>query len=630
MAARGSMAYMDEFLENYQKAVLDTVDLPAALRGYTLVSCLKKNARSVFLLSDGAGKRVILKAQPLGQPPSLRDEFELLNSVSHPQIPSAICFFEENQTEFLIREYVAGVSLKELISEGAPPSEHTCISIAISLCEVLRYLHTQTPPIIHRDIKPQNVILSSDGSCHLIDFGTARHFKEQETEDTVFMGTRATAAPEQFGYCQTDVRSDVYGVGMLLRFLLTGGYDSSRDETIRYGLRKIISRCTAFDPQKRFASADTLAGALRRAGRPEKRRRVVGGVSVGVAFLALVLAFVFRLPPHSRPTADFQDPLLAGAVRQELKLSANEPIPSSQLEEVTKLILCGRETMSSLRAHDDVAWMLHDVYITAMQNGSIADLGELKQLPNLRTLVLDYQQITDISALAGLPLEYLSLCGNQITDLSPLTQCKELQVLNVCQNPVKDGSVLAGLPLLVSANISQTNITEIPPLANSAVRQLYLSGTPINSYAPLTECARLQVLEATDLDSAALNTVLQLASLQRLSLHQGTRLDFTKFSSLQNLRELDVYSCNYDSLAGLEQLPCLKYLNVGEGGITDVSVFAQFPMLSELELRQDVIADFSPLLDCKHLSLVVLEEAQRSQAEEQLAGAPFRLEIRPQ
>lgn len=130
------------------------------------------------------------------------------------------------------------------------------------MCRVLDYLHRQQPPVIHRDIKPQNIIIDRDGCCRLIDLGTARRFRSEQAGDTVLMGTEATAPPEQFGYRQTDQRSDIYSVGMLLRFMLGGSLEPLPRHRSYGGLAHIARRCTAFDPRRRYPSAPALLRAL--------------------------------------------------------------------------------------------------------------------------------------------------------------------------------------------------------------------------------------------------------------------------------------------------------------------------------------------------------------------------------
>lgn len=217
------MERREAFLRAYQAEVLDAVALPASLReNYHLCACLKDGERQVYLIQDWDGSPGVLKTQPTGREDSLRAEYDLLGKLRHPQVPRPLTYLEEGDREYLVREYVEGSSLAELVeAQGALSPERTRAA-AVSLCRVLEHLHSQEPPVICRDIKPQNVVMDKEGRCHLIDLGAARRYCPEQAEDTVLLGTRATAPPEQFGYQQTDQRSDIYSLGMLMRFLLSG------------------------------------------------------------------------------------------------------------------------------------------------------------------------------------------------------------------------------------------------------------------------------------------------------------------------------------------------------------------------------------------------------------------------
>ena len=214
-------------------------------------------------LRDREGRPAVLKLQPAGREDTLRVEHNLLGKLRHPQLPRPLAYLEFEGREYLVREYIEGISLAEQVDAQGPLAPAQVRETALSLCRVLDYLHRQEPPVICRDIKPQNVVLDPSGCCHLIDLGAARRYRAEQREDTVFLGTQATAPPEQFGYQQTDQRSDVYSLGMLLRFLLSGSYDPLSGRPGRRTLARIIRRCTAFAPQNRYPSVRAVYRALK-------------------------------------------------------------------------------------------------------------------------------------------------------------------------------------------------------------------------------------------------------------------------------------------------------------------------------------------------------------------------------
>jgi serine/threonine protein kinase len=149
-------------------------------------------------------------------------EANLLVTLNHPGLPKVAAFFEEAGKVYLVMEFVTGESLeKRLEHANAPLLEMTVLDWSIQICEVLSYLHTRQPPIIFRDMKPSNVMITPSGRIRLIDFGIARTYKVGKSKDTITMGSENYAAPEQWGKAQTDARADIYSLGATMYHLLT-------------------------------------------------------------------------------------------------------------------------------------------------------------------------------------------------------------------------------------------------------------------------------------------------------------------------------------------------------------------------------------------------------------------------
>ena len=200
-------------------------------------------------------------------------ETDILKRLDHPYLPSIIDVIDTDESFIIIMDYIQGNSLNKALDEfGAQPQDEV-IKWAKQLCDVLGYLHTRTPPIIYRDMKPANVMLKPDGNISLIDFGTAREYKEKNLADTTCLGTVGYAAPEQFGGMgQTDARTDIYCLGATLYHLVTGKNPCEPPYEIRpireinpnlsSGLERIILKCTQRDPNDRYQSAAELMYAL--------------------------------------------------------------------------------------------------------------------------------------------------------------------------------------------------------------------------------------------------------------------------------------------------------------------------------------------------------------------------------
>lgn len=157
----------------------------------------------------------------------LADEAAMLMRLSHPRLPAIIDYIPDGHhgVEMLVMSYIDGIHLKEFVQRrhGRPIPAEAIIDVGLQLARTLDYLHAQHPPVIHRDLKPTNVMVQKDGTVKLIDFGIARCYKPGTERDTLLLGTPGFAAPEQVHGKQSDARTDVYGLGALLYFLLSGG-----------------------------------------------------------------------------------------------------------------------------------------------------------------------------------------------------------------------------------------------------------------------------------------------------------------------------------------------------------------------------------------------------------------------
>jgi len=158
-----------------------------------------------------------------------KQEANILASLNHPNLPSIYDHFMENGRWYLVMDFVEGVTLEQYARQapnGVLPADEV-LNIGIQLAKVLYYLHTRPSPIIFRDLKPLNVMITPDENVYLIDFGIARLFKQGQTKDTVAYVSQGYAAPEQFMDAQTTPQSDIYSLGATLHQLLSGSRPSS-------------------------------------------------------------------------------------------------------------------------------------------------------------------------------------------------------------------------------------------------------------------------------------------------------------------------------------------------------------------------------------------------------------------
>lgn len=204
----------------------------------------------------------------------------LLARLQHPAIPTLYDYFFEGGYWYLVMDYIPGLTLSAYLRQQKqlPPLE--VLTYARQLCDVLDYLHRLTPPIVFRDLKPSNIILTPDGSLMLVDFGIARYFKTGQSSDTSDFGSPGYAPPEQYQAGQTDARSDLFSLGIILREMMSGQRPTGSASAmslrnhpeISTTLNSMMTLATRSDPLHRFQSARTFYLALERAYQIEERR----------------------------------------------------------------------------------------------------------------------------------------------------------------------------------------------------------------------------------------------------------------------------------------------------------------------------------------------------------------------
>ena len=385
------------------------VRLPARITArFHVKACLYSGPQKeiYLLLSQDSQQSYVLKQLPIDLNHANEAEYTLLKCLDHPGIPTAVELFEEDGFSYFIRSYARGEPLHQLVKAYGIFTGTEIADIALQLCDTLIYLHAQKPPVIHRDIKPQNVIRAPDGTVCLIDFGISRRFDPEASQDTVFIGTSNTAPPEQFGYAQTDVRSDIYALGILMIYLSTGRYERSCVRDMPVGLANIAEKCTQFAPRDRYDSAARLKRALLL----YKRSSVVKLIKAAALTAVLAATFLLgRLFPFAAPAlasanspippaavtnspsfsktslngaVSFVSPLIEENIRAQLGKTAGEPIMTNELAQITQLSIAGASTATDASAvrFDGQNAAAGGVPLQRGEIQSLADIALLKKI----------------------------------------------------------------------------------------------------------------------------------------------------------------------------------------------------------------------------------------------------------
>ena len=491
MNSQDVAAFLAEYSEN---------PLPEGLpEGFVPVELMSRDGLFLTLLcKDADGSLVVVKRCKVQM---AKNEADMLARLSHPGLPALKGYSEFEDGAFLMRSYVSGLSLDEYAQR--PMTESVALGLMAQLLEILSYLHSQKPPVIHRDVKPSNIIVNFEtGKVSLIDLGIARLYEGGPDGDT--QGTREFAPPEQYGFMPTTPSADVYAAGKVLLWMLEG-----REEPLSRGLKHLIRRMTAFDPKTRYPNARVALRALNRyrAGTLGKALRAVVSMVAAVAlavfsfwlgrYTQVSVAPMAALFERDQPIA-MTDPVLEARLRQQMGVPEGE-ITAQEAETVRELNLSASSP-------------------NALLEERIRDISALSAFPNLRSLDLNWNDVKDISVLEKLPqLEILSLNGNSgIEDLAPLKGLSHMKEIMLVGCPVypdsaevfqqmegmrsfwveypllKDLEVVRFFPALERLVVKNCGLRELTKLETLySLREIDVSFNPVEDLTPLLKLPHL-------------------------------------------------------------------------------------------------------------------------------------------
>lgn len=194
-------------------------------------------------------------------------KIESLKNIHHKNIAKILEISESEKYIYVLKEYIEGMNLKKFVRDNGPLDEEAIKSVLNQLIDIFEYFHNQEKPIIYRDLKPENIIYDEDKNIFLIDLVTIREINNINDSDTFYIGTRGYASPEQYGFSQTNSKSDIYTIGTTLYFLVTGQEPLNHNitlETLKSNslvsekYKMIINKCCAFDPNNRYGSVKEI------------------------------------------------------------------------------------------------------------------------------------------------------------------------------------------------------------------------------------------------------------------------------------------------------------------------------------------------------------------------------------
>lgn len=609
---------------------------------WTVYECLKESEdSSTFLVKETAtGILCVLKWGRNRQTEFLRNEMEIMEKMADRKlsgIPKTYRIFEENGEVYLVREYIEGMSLAQMVLQKGGISEAEICRISRKICQTAEQFQNPDEPMIHRDIKPENIVVTPGGEVVFIDFGTMRSYKKDGSRDTFVVGTRGTAAPEQYGYTQTDQRTDVYAIGQTMLYMVSESYEMNQlsECAVSRRMKKIIEKACSFEPDKRYGDAAQLRRAVEKC-QANNRKKVYkkAGAVFGLIAAGYILAIFSpdgtvienkRIETAEQSAAEeqiqaeitFREELIEEAVRKELGLSKTDKITASMLENVRKLRIVGKEILDD----EDTFWGEgHHVdgkdSSFGSVRGNITDLSDLAQMVNLEELALCNQKIEDISGLKELPLKKLYLSKNMITDFSVLLNLIDLDTLCIMENPAENLSVIGECTGILRLNIQGMNLTDIDFLKNLSLDYLDMSNVEVenNIFEPLAEMKKLDTLCMCDVNEAAAETLSQMSTLKALFMW-GDSTILENLKPLKGMTQLETlaFTTQISSLEGIEQFPSLNFLSVSFSLVKDLSPVTGAKNLQVIDISNADIENFEPLFGHSGLTEVHCTEEQKEE-----------------
>ena len=558
----------DRFFEEQKKKEPET--LRKLIADWEVVESRGTSEHRLLLLKNAQGEKRILKMFSHQQNARMRAEREALDNAREKGIPRLFDYAEDDQYVYLLREYVEGENLAERIARTGRMDIREAAQIGCQLCDVLERLHRRN--IIHRDVKPENVIIRPDGCVFLIDFDISRKYTEGVTHDTECLGTRAIAPPEQYGYGQTDRRADLYSLGVVLLFLGTGSYDLRKINMLPRLYGQIVRHCTYFDPRMRYQSALQVSRRLRLV--VHRKRWIIGlaailtlllGVSIGMMLLRPGdRVYPSLLTMAANDPVTFQEPLIEACVRAQLGLDSSAPLTYAEVSAVTELYIYGNYTNGQAYDPD---YRGDKVFINDHQlgSGTVESLHDLLMMPSLRVLRLYRQPLSNVDELAALTkLEELSLDESpNISDLSAISTLEWLRLLDIGDTAVSDLSPLQGCPRL---------------------RQINLERIPCDNFSVLSRYAYLEYLNVNNASPDAVMAAVSGKMIDFLWLDYAGLTSIEPFARAESVRQLHAKHNNIRSLAGIETLTMLVYVDVAYNPIEDLTPLLALPRLKALRI----------------------------------------------
>lgn len=486
---------------------------------YDIVEVIHESSHAtVYKVKDHNGQFFVAKKIPYSEVDSLK-EYQLLKEMNHPSLPTVYNIYPTIEANYIVLEYIHGETLYDRIQDQGPLDQALAVRYLKQLLAVVEFLHDRG--VIHRDIKPHNIMLV-ENSVYLIDFDAARIFKEESGTDTMIVGTRGYAAPEQYGYHQSDFKADIYALGATFHFMLTGKtLEEDQGNYIKEGLvgrkvRKLLAKATAFNPKDRYAGIRQLRRGVEGLEKDRLPVMVLGGLIALVLMVALSSWIRYRpkevfvdKAPETQSVVTHTTPEAGTKTATVIKYDGDKAQQTEEVEVSQQEVEAALAGEAPIKFADSgfEAMVRHKL---GRPEGAIY-FEETRLIERLEVVGIKYiNSVDEWSFTVGEPMagedmvkSYAMEDGTEKTDrgriktLDDLVYCPNLTSLSILKNELKDLEGLHFTPNLVELHLIDNRIEDVSAIGATAVVVIYLDGNNIHDIGALAEMApRLQVFSA--------------------------------------------------------------------------------------------------------------------------------------
>ncbi len=273
------------------------------LKNYQIIECINTSSGSTIFKVSRCSDGAFFTLKAIKHVENIQFDIEKLTKLDHPGLARIIDHGLSKNYQYIVKPYIEGVTLRQYILRNGPMNELEVKRVANQLIEIFEYLHSRPEPFIFRDLKPANIVVTPDFHIVLIDLETMRQTRSEQISDTFYVGTHGYASPEQYGYKQSDERSDIYAIGATLYFLLTGLEPTINTKNLKqvvdvnpeisFQMASIIRTCMAFNPEDRFKNVNLIKKVMHKRYHisPKMKRTIKIGT---ITLLILITLFSFR------------------------------------------------------------------------------------------------------------------------------------------------------------------------------------------------------------------------------------------------------------------------------------------------------------------------------------------------